>query len=425
MKVYLDTVGCRLNQAELETMARQFRAAGHEIVATADNAELAVVNTCAVTSAAASDSRSTIRRLARVGGIDIVATGCWATLQPERAAALPRVSRVVANERKDYLASDVLNLPDGAFAMEPPARTPLPGLHRRTRAFIKVQDGCDNRCAFCITTLARGTSRSRSLCDVIGEVRAAVEGGSREVVLTGVHLGSWGQEFGLHLRHLVQAILRETAVPRLRLSSLEPWDLDASFFSLWDDPRLCRHLHLPLQSGCASTLRRMVRKTTPACFRQLLAAAREIMPDVALTTDLIAGFPGETEAEFAESLDFVREMNFAGGHAFTYSPRPETRAARMPDQVRPSVRRARTSLYRTHFAGAALVYRQRMIGQTASVLWESATRVDDRRWQLEGFSGNYVRVSALGLDPCWNEIQLVEMAHVTPEGLTGSILKSG
>src|SRR6266540_4710133 len=268
MKIYLDTIGCRLNQAEIESMAGQFRIAGHEIVASPEQAELAVVNTCAVTNDAASVSRSKIRQISRAGVDEIVATGCWATLQPKEAAALPNVLHVVPNNRKDQLAAETLNLEPSSlnlssFDLEPISRQPLPGLHRRTRAFIKVQDGCDNHCTFCITTVARGEGRSRPVADVILDIQSAVDGGTKEIVLTGVHLGSWGYDFGKHLRDLINAILWETDVPRLRLSSLEPWDLDADFFSLWADKRLMPHLHLPLQSGCESTLRRMARKTTP------------------------------------------------------------------------------------------------------------------------------------------------------------------
>ncbi len=329
MKVYLDTIGCRLNQSEIENMARQFRAAGHEIIANAESADLAVVNTCAVTAKAASDSRGKIRHIARAGVEEIIATGCWVTLQPQEAAGLPAVSQVVTNDRKDRLVTDFLDLPQESFDLEPIARQRMPGLRHRTRAFIKVQDGCDNHCTFCVTTVARGRSRSRTVAQVLADIQAALQGDTKEIILTGVHLGSWGQDFGYHLRDLITAILRETDVPRLRLSSLEPWDLDGDFFTLWEDPRLCRHLHLPLQSGSAATLKRMARKTTPASFKDLVEELRQVMPDAAVTTDIIAGFPGETESEFTESLQFVRDMNFAGGHVFTYSPRPGTGAARM------------------------------------------------------------------------------------------------
>ena len=427
MKVYLDTIGCRLNQSEIETMARQFRSAGHEIVATANEADMAVVNTCAVTSKAAADSRGTIRRVARAGVDEIIATGCWATLQPEKAANLPNILRVVNNSHKDTLVPETLNIQPESFDIEPIAREPLPGLRQRTRAFIKVQDGCENHCTFCITTVARGEGRSRPLADVIADIQSALDGGTNEVVLTGVHLGSWGQDLSTslkagsdsHLRDLVKAILTHTDTPRLRLSSLEPWDLDADFFQLWEDERLCQHLHLPLQSGCGATLKRMARKTTPASFRDLVAAARQIMPEAAITTDVIAGFPGETDQEFAESLAFIREMDFAGGHAFTYSPRPGTGAARLGGQVRHEVRKERNAILREVFEERSRVYRKKFVGQKMSVLWESVTEMNGQGWQMEGLTENYLRVRALAPQPLWNQISLVELQSSNESGLIG------
>jgi len=421
MKIYLDTIGCRLNQSEIETMARQFRAAGHEIVTSAETAEMAIVNTCAVTNEAAADSRGKIRQIARAGVGEIVATGCWATLQPQQAKDLPNVLHVIANDRKDQLVSELLNLPQESFDLEPIAREPLPGLHRRTRAFIKVQDGCDNHCTFCVTTIARGEGRSRPLADVILDIQSALNGGTKEIVLTGVHLGSWGQDWGQHLRELIKAILRETDVPRLRLSSLEPWDLDAGFFSLWEEERLMPHLHLPLQSGCESTLRRMARKTTPQSFRELVSAARDVLPEIAVTTDVIAGFPGETEEEFAESLEFVRAMNFAGGHVFTYSPRPGTGAARMKGQLKPELRKKRNHTLHDVLEASASAYRQTFVGRTLSVLWESTSEMGEWGWHMEGLTENYLRVNAFAPSPRWNEIDEVLIGSLADQQLKGVI----
>jgi threonylcarbamoyladenosine tRNA methylthiotransferase MtaB len=421
MKVYLDTVGCRLNQAEIEHMAHHFRKAGHTIVAEAGGADLVVINTCAVTSQAAADSRQKIRHAARVGAQDIIATGCWASIAPERALVLPKVRRVIPNDRKDSLVAEVLDLPPAIFDQEPLARRPLPGLRQRTRAFIKVQDGCDNRCTFCLTTVARGAGRSYPVSQVIADVRSALDGGVQEVVLTGVHLGSWGQDFGLHLRDLIEALLSETEVPRLRLSSLEPWDLDVDFFSLWADGRLCPHLHLPLQSGSASTLRRMARKTTPESFRSLVAAARASVPQVAITTDVITGFPGETEGEFAETVDFVRSMDFAGGHVFTYSPRPGTAAAHMPNQVVHEIRRERNAILHTVFDESAAVYRAQFVGRTLPVLWEASAERNAQGWCMEGLTGNYVRVTAVAPEPRWNSIDDVRLIKLTADGMRGNI----
>jgi threonylcarbamoyladenosine tRNA methylthiotransferase MtaB len=430
MKIYLDTIGCRLNQSEIETMARQFRAAGHEIVASADQADMAVVNTCAVTNEAAADSRGRIRQIARAGVDEIIATGCWSTLYPKQANDLPHVFHVISNAEKDNLVANVLHVPPSTFDLEPISRKPLPGLHRRTRAFIKVQDGCDNQCTFCITTVARGEGRSRPIADIILDIQSALYGGTKEIVLTGVHLGSWGYDFGSHLTELIKAILRETDTPRLRLSSLEPWDLTNKFFSLWNPStssgkRLMPHLHLPLQSGSESTLKRMARKTTPKSFRELVVAAREVIPDVSITTDIIAGFPGETEIEFAETLAFVREMEFAGGHVFTYSPRPGTGAARMKGQVRPELGKKRNHILHEALEESARSYRQRFVGRKVSVLWESTSEMGEWGWQMEGWTGNYLRVQAFTPSPRWNEVDHVELVEATANGMKGVIANLG
>jgi threonylcarbamoyladenosine tRNA methylthiotransferase MtaB len=422
MKVFLDMVGCRLNQAEIERMAGQFRAEGHTIVPEVGEADLVVVNTCTVTSQAASDSRQKIRHASRAGTGGIIATGCWSTLQPVQAAELPGVMRVVPNDRKDFLVSELLQRSDPDYDAEPISRQPLPGLRQRTRAFIKAQDGCDNQCTFCITTIARGDSRSRPTADVLADIHSALEGGAKEIVLTGVHLGAWGLEAGSRLGDLVKRVLDDTNVPRLRLSSLEPWDLDEAFFMLWADSRMCPHLHLPIQSGSAATLKRMLRKTTPETFRELVAAARTLIPEVTITTDVMTGFPGETEDEFEETLDFIREMKFSGGHVFTFSARPGTPAAKMKNQVPHENRKNRNHILRDVFSELALSYRRKLVGYTSPVLWESVTQVSDSGWQLEGWTGNYIRVSAIAPEPRWNQIDHVKLLGLSGDGMTGEIV---
>ena len=432
MKIFLDTIGCLLNQAEIETMARQFRAAGHEIVGSAEEAELAVVNTCAVTSAAASDSRAKIRRAARLGVDEVIPTGCWVTLEPDKAAALPRVTRAIINAEKETLVPDLLDLSPEIFDLEPLNRIPLPGLHRRTRAYIKVQDGCDNNCTFCITTVARGDGRSRQLDDVLADVKSALNGGTKEIVLTGVHLGSWGQDLstplktglGLPLTNLIRAILEQTSAPRLRLSSLEPWDLSPDFFALWENPRLMPHLHLPLQSGSDTVLKRMRRHTTRESYLQLVDAARSVMPDVAITTDIIVGFPGETEEEFAETLDFVREIGFADGHIFTFSAREGTPAARMKNHIPKVVGKERNAILRDAFAGMSASYRQRFIGETLSVLWESAAENNVNGWAMSGLTENYLRVHATLPEPRWNEVDNVLLTGFAQTWMAGNLVNS-
>jgi threonylcarbamoyladenosine tRNA methylthiotransferase MtaB len=432
MKIFLDSIGCRLNQSEIETFARQFRHAGHILVPTASEADLAVINTCTVTNAADSDSRGKIRQAIRAGAQKVVVTGCWSTLNPELAAKFPGVSQVIPNPDKNHLVPRVLDIPEDNFDFEPLARDPVPGSRFRTRAFIKVQDGCNNRCTFCVTTIARGAGTSRSIASILTDIRSALtSNGSRdseaqEIALTGVHLGSWGQDFPtpINLYQLVKTILKETNVPRLRLSSLEPWDLDEEFFSLWEDPRLCRHLHFPLQSGSDAVLRRMARKTTPRTFSDLVAAARAACPSIAITTDLIAGFPGETEQEHLETAEYIQEISFAGGHVFTYSARPGTAAAAMPNQVQFQVRKKRNEQLRKILAASARKYQQQFLNLTLPVLWESVIEMDSKNWGLRGLTDNYLRVNAVAPSNYWNQITSVLLTEFGDDGLIGKIQAS-
>lgn len=427
MKVYLDTIGCRLNQSEIEKIARDFRANGHSITALAAEADLIVVNTCTVTNAAASDSRQKIRQVARVSPGAIAVTGCWATLEPEAARNLPQVGWVIENQHKDSLAAMVLDRPEASFDLEPLAREPLPGAHQRTRAFIKAQDGCDNFCTFCITRIARGPGRSETIEAVVKEVRSALDGGTREAVLSGVHLGSWGKDFqpAMKLGDLIQAILMDTDIERLRLSSLEPWDLDEAFFRLWENPRMCRHLHLPLQSGCKQTLKRMVRNTTPEAYFRLVEMARSQDGDMAVTTDLIAGFPGETNEEFEESLAFVERIGFASGHVFSYSLRPGTAAARMKGQVAGQFTRERAARMRAVIEESGRRFRERFLGQQALVLWESVRENDRGQWVMQGLTDTYQKVQAISPTPLWNQISRVQIDRSDERGLSGKIINPG
>lgn len=424
MKVYLDSVGCRLNQSEIEQYARQFRMAGHTLVDSADQADLAVVNTCTVTAAASSDSRQKVRQIQRAGVAQIVVTGCWSTMDPTSAAKLPGVTQIIPNAEKDQLASIILDLPTEIFDLEPIARQPLPGARLRTRAFIKAQDGCNNRCTFCITSIARGPARSRALKDIVNDILAAHKGGTQEIVLTGVHLAWWGKDLskGIGIKDLIQQILIETDIPRVRLSSLEPWDLDETFFDIWKNPRLCRHLHLPLQSGSAATLRRMARKCSPDAFASIVSSARQACPEIAITTDLISGFPGEDENEFNDTLTFVQQIDFAGGHVFHYSARPGTAAANLPNQVPLPIRKERSAVLRELLAESSERYQKQFDGQTLQVLWESETQQDPHPRQLTGLTDNYLRVYAESPQPLWNHISMVNIERHESGKLFGRIV---
>jgi threonylcarbamoyladenosine tRNA methylthiotransferase MtaB len=398
MKVHLRMLGCRLNQGEIDRMARQFQQQGHEIVLSPEEADLCIVNTCAVTNEATVSSRKLVRELHRANpSARITVTGCYAQIAPDNIAVLPGVDRVVDNTGKDTLVEQITGVSVETFDHEPIARDAQAGAMGRTRAFIKVQDGCDNACTFCITTVARGDGRSRSAADVIDEIRGLHAAGYMEVVLTGVHLGSYGHDTGDHdgLLHLVRAVLNETDVPRVRLSSLEPWDLSSGFFDLWQNPRLCPHLHLPLQSGCDATLKRMRRNTDQASFRALVRAARERIPNVSVTSDVIAGFPGETDDEFEASIAFIEEMAFAGMHIFRYSKRPGTPAVRMHGHVTEAVKKARSARLHELAAGMEADFAASFIGQHAPVLWEQVSGATEEGFVNIGYTDNYVRARAV------------------------------
>lgn len=424
MKVYLDLVGCRLNQSEIEAYARQFRLAGHSLTSIPSSANLVVINTCSVTSAAAADSRQKIRQAARSGAGQVVVTGCYATLDPEAISAMPGVTHVISNQDKDNLVSMVLNVSTTTFEHTSLPRKPIPGSRQRTRAFIKAQDGCDNHCTYCITRLARGAGRSRPINLVLQDVNSALLGGCQEIVLTGVHLGSWGTDFNppSRLHELLKAILDSTETPRVHLSSIEPWDITPDFFELWQDARLCRHLHLPLQSGSAATLRRMGRKITPQDFVQLIHQARRAIPGLAITTDIITGFPGESEEEFVESLAFVNAMEFSGGHVFTFSPRPGTAALNFPNQINPLIGKRRNAIMRKALKKSAETFRRQFLDCDLPVLWEKASPTNDHLWELNGLSDNYLRVHASFPTPCRNQIMSVHMIKLDHDGLQGEII---
>jgi threonylcarbamoyladenosine tRNA methylthiotransferase MtaB len=423
MKVFLDMVGCRLNQSELETYSRQFRIAGHTLTSHAELADLIVINTCMVTAAAASDSRQKIRQATRSGANQLIVTGCWATLNPQETAEMSGVSQVISNLEKDHLVSTALNIPINEFSQRTIRREPIPGTRLRTRAFIKTQDGCDNHCSYCITRLARGSGRSQGIKGILDDINSALAGGAQEIVITGVHLGSWGYDFEKpsHLLNLINAILSETETPRLRLSSLEPWDISPEFFELWQNPRLCRHLHLPLQSGSERTLRRMGRRITPESYANLIHHARATIPDVAITTDIITGFPGETEAEFSESAAFVKEMDFTNGHVFTYSARPGTVAAQLPGQIPHSVSKQRNAWMREILQESSSTYQSMHIGQDMQVLWEKATPIDEHQWVLRGLTDNYLRVCTKSPSPYHNQIMNVQITGTRNGELIGEI----
>ncbi|MBK8796792.1 MAG: MiaB/RimO family radical SAM methylthiotransferase [Anaerolineales bacterium] len=304
----------------------------------------------------------------------------------------------------------------------------------RTRAFVKVQDGCNNRCTFCIVTTLRGESRSRRWQDVVAEVQRAAEAGVMEAVLTGVHLGSYGRDLagdaGSDLKQLVAALLTETAIPRLRLSSLEPWELSDGFFDLWArwPGRLCPHLHLPLQAGADRQLRAMARRCTTASYRRLVEDARAAIPDLVLTTDLIVGFPGERDDDFAEGLAFVEEMRFTHAHLFPFSAREGTAAASVGDQLPTEVKRARLRQMQAVVTATGQTERSRFVGTTRPVLFEGEGKpLADQPGRLWfGLTDNYLRVATVAPEDAdlHNMLAPVQLATLAGDVMHGNAVSS-
>ena len=394
MRVHLRALGCRLNEAELQQWSRGFAAAGHDLTDAVEQADWIVLNTCAVTGEAGRRSRQLIRRAQRANpDARIAVSGCYSSLEPDVVAAQAGVDLVVPNSEKDRLVDLALR----AFVDAPAplaralqsAAAPYP--RTRTRAFVKVQDGCRYRCTFCTVTLARGAERSRAPAELIDEINAAVAAGVLEVVLTGVHLGGY-QSQRIDLAGLVQRILSETDIARLRLGSVEPWDIPDRLYATLENPRFMPHLHLPLQHGTDGLLRRMGRRTRTKAFRELAARLREARSGLALSTDLIVGFPGETAALAEQSQAFVESIGFDDLHVFPFSPRTGTAAADFPERVEPDIRRARLRALTALAASLRSAARTRAIGASFDVLWEGhrTTTADGEVW-ITGLAPNYLR----------------------------------
>lgn len=399
-RVAIDTHGCKLNQADSSQLARRFQEAGCQLVPTAAEADIYILNTCTVTATADAKARQALRAARRANPHAlVVAAGCY----PQRAAAelaqLPAVSMVIGNTEKDQLVAKVMAVLDKAA---PPAGHPAPlpfseTAPGRNRAMVKIQEGCDQVCAYCIVPKVRGRERSIPPETIIGQLAQRVAEGCREAALTGTQLGTYGFDLsGINLAGLLRRILAETDIERLRVSSLQPQEIGPELLDLWmADHRLCPHFHLPLQSGSDAILKVMRRRYTAAQFAATVARIRRAIPAAGITADVIVGFPGETDAHFQESLDLVRAMQFSDLHIFPYSQRPGTTAAYLQGQVAPPLKKERAAqmqaLAQESFGG----FRRRQLGQTRPVLWESS-RSEQGLTQWRGLTDNYIRVHTAG-----------------------------
>lgn len=403
VRIAFHYLGCRLNEAENEAIARSMTDKGHEIVAIADNPDVIVLNTCGVTADAMRKSRNLMRRFAAAGARLLVLMGCAVDLMQAGENSVSdddlrqgakrdddlRIVRIYRDDRPkaaDIIARAIDETWNASVAQAPTAYKP------RIRCFIKIEDGCNNACTYCSVRLARGRERSVAGADIVEEIRRCLALGEREIVLTGVQLGAW-KEGNRRLPDLIGDILSKTDVERLRLSSIEPWHLRPELYELWSDKRLCPHFHTPVQSGSDAVLSMMRRRTHLAEFESKINDLRRKIPNVRVSTDLIVGFPGETDAMWRETLDFIERIGFDDIHLFRFSARPGTIAATLPNPVAPEVKRERWNEAHDRMMQIKRDKMQASIGALCRVLWETRGHeiVDGkRRWS--GYAENYLRL---------------------------------
>lgn len=403
VRIAFHYLGCRLNEAENEAIARSMTDKGHEIVAIADNPDVIVLNTCGVTADAMRKSRNLMRRFAAAGARLLVLMGCAVDLMQAGENSVSdddlrqgakrdddlRIVRIYRDDRPkaaDIIARAIDETWNASVAQAPTAYKP------RIRCFIKIEDGCNNACTYCSVRLARGRERSVAGTDIVEEIRRCLALGEREIVLTGVQLGAW-KEGDRRLPDLIGDILSKTDVERLRLSSIEPWHLRPELYELWSDKRLCPHFHTPVQSGSDAVLSMMRRRTHLAEFESKINDLRRKIPNVRVSTDLIVGFPGETDAMWRETLDFIERIGFDDIHLFRFSARPGTIAATLPNPVAPEVKRERWNEAHDRMMQIKRDKMQASIGALCRVLWETRGHeiVDGkRRWS--GYAENYLRL---------------------------------
>ena len=411
------TLGCKLNIADSEAIARRLRDAGWKVAdRVSEDADAVVVNTCSVTSTADQKSRHLLR-VARRGAPNatLALTGCL--LETATAEAIGSLDADLVRRQVDQIL-----LADELVALRPALPPVAPGAERlkpalKTRAFISAQEGCNDVCAFCIIPKTRGRERSKPVGAVVAEALARETEGVQEIVITGTQLGAYGRDQGNRTPYpLIKALIEETSVPRIRMSSVQPQDLSDELIDLWKNPRLCRHFHLALQSGSQATLERMRRRYTRDEYRSAVMRLRRAIPGVAITTDVIVGFPGESEGEFEESYDFCREMAFAAIHVFPYSQRPGTAAFKMPDQVPEGVKKARVHRLIDLSKQTSSAFREGYVSTAVDVLWETQR---DGVW--EGLTDTYVRVRAPSETDLANSISTVWITGTNEAGLLAEV----
>ena len=397
LSVVMETHGCKLNQSDTQLLSRELLKSGYDVVPSGEDADVYVLNTCTVTHVADRKARQAVRAAKRRNPNSlIVVTGCYAQRAPDDLRSMPEIDLVAGNLDKPSLARMIGQLtvnPDSACAVgDDQAVSQV--LRIRSRAMVKIQEGCDQVCAYCIVPTVRGRERSIPVDEIVATVNAYADAGCREVVLTGTQLGSYGFDLdSVNIVELVRSILDRTDMPRLRISSLQPQDISDELLELWNDPRLCPHFHVPLQSGSDSILEKMRRRYTSEDFQDAVHRIKRNVPDVSVTADVIVGFPSESERDFRESVDACVEAGLASAHVFPYSTRPGTSAAYFDGHIESSEKSRRVRELSSVVDKLAAQFREASVGQRRRILWErSEISEDQTRWS--GLTDNYLRARA-------------------------------
>lgn len=434
-KIAFYTLGCKVNQADTASMENLFLRSGHQLVSFDGEADVYIINTCVVTNTGQRKSRQTIHRAIRKNpNALIVVTGCYPQTAAEEVKAIAGVDMIIGNqdraqivqlveERLAHRQTDTLDAVHKLTASTAFEEMAAGDITDKTRAFLKIQEGCNQFCTYCIIPYARGPLRSRSLESIRTETQRLISAGFKEIVLIGIHLGCYGKENpdGPTLYDAVKTVLDVPGVQRLRLGSLESVEVELRLLTLMqEDARFCRHLHLPLQSGCDKTLQAMHRPYTTAKFKTLLADIKTKVPDIAITTDVIAGFPGETEADFETTCKFAESCGFSKMHIFPFSARKGTPAEKFAGAVTEAVKKERADILGRIDETMHKAFLQAMVGQKTEVLFEQPAGED----YFEGLTGNYQRVFVKsGGRNLGGEILPVKITAFDGEKLLGEIIK--
>jgi len=420
MRVAFYTLGCKLNQAETESLANRFSKAGFQLVTPGEGADIYIANTCTVTHIADRKSRHWLR-LARRRNPQalIIATGCYAQRNRQELAQL--ADFVVNNKEKEHLLAltQTLSLKGRRLGEGETKQSQILTATARTRSLIKIQDGCHSPCTYCIVPKVRPHEYSLPSSQIIDEIKQKVALGYKEVVLTGTKVGSY-RDGSADLRDLVQRILTSTDIERLRLSSLQPSEISPEFLALWQDERLCRHFHLALQSGSETVLQRMKRSYPLDQYQRTVNLIKDRIPEAAITTDIMVGFPGESDEEFEQSYSFCQQAGFANIHVFPFSTRPETAAARMPEQIKDKVKAERNQRMLGLSRSSRHRFCEQFLGQTMPVLWEKET--DPGSGIYSGLTSNYIRVFAGSEKSLSNEITPAKLVEFHNQGIWGKMM---